>query len=49
LGLSLGHVESFQAYEWSEFGIDFRFYVGWVIGLIVAPGLVAEPHEHTGG
>jgi hypothetical protein len=48
VGLSLGHVESFQAYEWSEFGIDFRFYVGWVIGLVVAPGLVAEPREHVG-
>lgn len=48
LGLSLGHVESFRAYEWSEFGIDFRFYVGWVIGLVVAPGLVAPPREHLG-
>jgi hypothetical protein len=24
-------------YTWSEYAIDFRFYVGWVIGLAVAP------------
>jgi hypothetical protein len=42
LGLSLGHVQAFTAYEWSEFGIDFRFYFGWVVGLIVAPGLVPD-------
>lgn len=24
-------------YTWSEYTIDFRFYVGWVIGLAVAP------------
>jgi len=45
LSLSLAHVESFRVYGWTDYGIDFRFYIGWVIGLLVAPGLVAEPHE----
>jgi hypothetical protein len=48
LGLTLGRVESFQAYDYSEFWIDLRFYIGWVIGLVVAPGLVAQPHDPLG-
>jgi hypothetical protein len=42
VGLSLGHVEALKVYKWTEFCIDFRFYFGWVLGLIVAPSLVRE-------
>lgn len=42
VGLSVGHIGTFKVYEWTEFGVDFRFYVGWVLGLIVAPSLVRE-------
>jgi hypothetical protein len=42
VGLSLGHVEALKVYKWTEFCIDFRFYFGWVLGLIVAPSLVRQ-------
>ncbi len=45
LCLSLAHVESFRVYDWADFTIDIRFYAGWVIGLLVAPGLVKRSHE----
>jgi hypothetical protein len=39
--LWLAHVEAFRVYERSEFWSDLRFYIGWVIGLFVAPPLFA--------
>lgn len=36
-GLSLFAPETWHFYSWTEYTIDFRFYVGWVIGLAVAP------------
>jgi hypothetical protein len=41
--LNLAHVKAFALYGWSDFWTDFRFYVGWVIGLVVAPGFVRAP------
>jgi hypothetical protein len=38
--LSLLRVEAFRVYEWSEYWSDFRFYLGWVIGLVIAPAPV---------
>jgi len=35
--LSLFAVKALRAYTWTEYAIDFRFYLGWVIGLAVAP------------
>lgn len=35
--LSLFAVKSLRVYTWLEYAIDFRFYLGWVIGLVVAP------------
>ena len=35
--LSLFAVKALRVYTWSEYAIDFRFYLGWVIGLVVAP------------
>jgi len=35
--LSLFAVKALRAYTWTEYAIDFRFYLGWVIGLVVAP------------
>ncbi|GFZ96803.1 hypothetical protein ISN74_05345 [Dyella caseinilytica] len=43
LGLSLFAHRSGYIYSWMEYAIDFRFYVGWVIGLMVAPRPV--PHH----
>ncbi len=41
--LSLAHVEAFRVYEWTEFWSDLRFYIGWMIGLFIAPALDAPP------
>lgn len=30
-------VKALRVYTWTEYAIDFRFYLGWVIGLAVAP------------
>ena len=35
--LLLFGARSWHLYSWMEYTIDFRFYVGWVIGLAVAP------------
>jgi hypothetical protein len=35
--LSLFTAKTPHIYSWSEYTIDFRFYIGWVIGLMVAP------------
>ena len=32
-------------YSWMEYTIDFRFYLGWVIGLAVAPRPLAHQHH----
>jgi hypothetical protein len=40
--LSLAHVEAFRIYETSEIWSDLRFYIGWVIGLFVAPPFVPD-------
>jgi len=48
-GLSLGRVRTFTLYDWSEFWIDCRFYVGWVVGLIVAPGFAPVERTRTNG
>jgi hypothetical protein len=37
LALSRFGTHGFSLYSWPEYTIDFRFYVGWVIGLAVAP------------
>ncbi|SAK44851.1 hypothetical protein AWB81_00328 [Caballeronia arationis] len=42
-GLSLAHVQRFEVYDLSEYWIDFRFYLGWVVGLLVAPDFVGAP------
>jgi hypothetical protein len=42
LALSRFSSREFIFYPWSEYTIDFRFYVGWVIGLAVAP----QPSQH---
>ena len=47
LGLSLGHIQGFSVYGWRDFGIDFRFYLGWIIGLIVAPGPVSTQWKRS--
>ncbi|MDR5799484.1 hypothetical protein P9250_05395 [Caballeronia sp. LP006] len=39
--LWLAHVQSFRLYDTAEFFSDLRFYIGWVTGLLVAPGIVA--------
>ena len=43
LALSLFAPETWRFYSWTEYTTDFRFYVGWVIGLAVAPRPV--PHH----
>ncbi|MCX4159651.1 MULTISPECIES: hypothetical protein [Paraburkholderia] len=40
LGLWLSNVRAFSVYDWTDYGIDFRFYFGWVVGLCVAPPLL---------
>lgn len=45
--LWLAHVQAFRVYERAEFWSDLRFYIGWVIGLLVAPGLVAPVHPRS--
>ncbi|MDR5856357.1 hypothetical protein P9239_22005 [Caballeronia sp. LZ062] len=47
LALWLAHVQSFRIYTSAEFWSDLRFYIGWVTGLVVAPGLVAPIHPHA--
>jgi hypothetical protein len=42
--LSLLRVDAFRIYEWSEFWSDLRFYIGWVIGLFIAPAPVESMH-----
>jgi hypothetical protein len=42
--LSLFAVKSMSVYAWSEYTIDCRFYLGWLIGLAVAP----NPTGHGG-
>ena len=42
LALSLFAPKTWYAYTWIEYTIDFRFYLGWVIGLAVAPRPVAH-------
>jgi hypothetical protein len=46
VALWLAHVQSFRIYTNAEFWSDLRFYIGWVTGLLVAPGMVAplDPH-----
>ncbi len=44
----LAHVQAFRVYEKSEFWSDLRFYVGWVIGLFVAPPLIASSQDKRG-
>lgn len=34
---SLFAVKALRVYAWTEYAIDFRFYLGWIIGLVVAP------------
>jgi hypothetical protein len=40
--LSLARVEAFRIYEWTEFWSDLRFYIGWVIGLFIAPAPLSD-------
>ena len=42
LALSLFAPKTWYVYTWIEYTIDFRFYLGWVIGLAVAPRPVAH-------
>jgi hypothetical protein len=42
LALSRFAPQSWHLYSWVEYAIDFRFYLGWVIGLAVAPRPVAH-------
>ncbi|WP_430388855.1 hypothetical protein [Dyella sp. 20L07] len=42
LMLALIAPKAWYVYTWMEYTIDFRFYVGWVIGLAVAPRPVAH-------
>ncbi|VVE47728.1 hypothetical protein PIN31115_04482 [Pandoraea iniqua] len=51
LGLWFTQTQAPLIYNWHEFWIDFRFYLGWIIGLIVAPcGLRAsQMHASTKG
>lgn len=37
--LWLANVESVRLYDRTEFFSDLRFYIGWVTGLVVAPGI----------
>lgn len=37
LTLSLWAPKTWYLYSWLEYTVDFRFYVGWAIGLAVAP------------
>jgi hypothetical protein len=43
--LSLTRVTSFQIYDMTNFFVDMRFYIGWVMGLVVAPALVDAPRR----
>ncbi|MDR5880879.1 hypothetical protein [Caballeronia sp. LZ032] len=49
LVLWLAHVQAFRVYDWLEFWSDARFYVGWVTGLLVAPGFVPDTPLSAGG
>jgi hypothetical protein len=40
--LWLAHAQTLRIYESAEFWSDLRFYIGWVTGLVVAPGLVEQ-------
>jgi hypothetical protein len=40
--LWLANVQAFRIYERSELWSDLRFYIGWVIGLFVAPPVIPE-------
>jgi hypothetical protein len=42
LGLWLFAPANWHVYSWAEYAIDLRFYLGWVIGLAVAPRPVAH-------
>ncbi|HEX3982440.1 MAG TPA: hypothetical protein VHX12_01985 [Acidisoma sp.] len=35
-------------YDWQEFGADARFYLGWIIGLLLAPVPLIETVKRTG-
>lgn len=41
-------VEAFRVYEWMDFWGDLRFYIGWVIGLFIAPAPVPDMPPGTG-
>lgn len=47
--LWLAHVQAFRIYERTEFWNDFRFYIGWVTGLLVAPALVPDAPLNASG
>ncbi|WP_244817800.1 hypothetical protein [Caballeronia sp. Lep1P3] len=47
IALWLAHAGAFRIYSNAEFWSDVRFYIGWVTGLVVAPGLVAPINPHA--
>ncbi|GAB2566269.1 hypothetical protein ISP15_13405 [Dyella jejuensis] len=44
---SLFAVKSLRVYTWGEYAIDCRFYLGWVIGLVIAPSPTAHHLSKT--
>ncbi len=40
--LSLFATKTLRVYTWGEYAIDCRFYLGWIIGLMVAPSPIPD-------
>jgi hypothetical protein len=41
------HVPSFQLYDAADFWVDVRFYIGWALGLVLAPDVNFSRPERT--
>jgi hypothetical protein len=37
------HFQAFQLYDATDFWVDVRFYIGWAIGLLLAPAVDFDP------
>jgi hypothetical protein len=42
------HFQSFQFYDAPSFWIDVRFYIGWALGLLLAPEVNFDPLKKSG-
>lgn len=41
------HFQPFQLYGAADFWVDVRFYIGWAVGLLLAPDVNFDPVERT--